>query len=676
MNETAPPTRRLSPSLSAQTWIVFGLALAVRLAYFAEQSYKPYFGAPLLDARYLAEQAIHLLHHGALPPGPLFRPPLYTLFITPLTALLPNAPVAPVALVQHLLGAFWAVLVLWTGRRAGGATAGFCAGLLAALYAPSIFYEGEMLSDSATLWLTSAMVLTWIDARSRTSLRSYAFSGILAGLAAITRPTALLPAAALAAGALVSCTRKRPIKKSGLSAVAVFLLPVALITAIPTIYNSVQGDSNFIASQGGINFWLGNNPAANGVNVIVPPVSSSSGNSAYRDSVDTFSREALLESGNTKVNELSPSQISRIWYSKSFDWLLHHPSEALRLQALKIVAAFNDHEVRNNRGFDFARHHESWVLRFLPITFGFVFTLAIIGITALPSLPHSNRRAAQWVLLSGAATFVGIIAFFVAGRLRLPLVGAFIPIAGVGVARLLHLIKSPKRNAIIATATIFVVAAFITYWHWPVLDFRLSSEQPEGLGLLATDHDGMENSLLAQGSLLNNQPLAAMGYAFKAAHDAPALPYAHALLGESAIAANEPRTAAIAFLQAAGLEPLNASHYANSGVAFEAIGRFSLAAEFYHAALELDPTHAQASANLAMLFYRAGDRAAARELATLASRHSPPPKAALAVLGQLPDNQIPPDMKQPLPAGTQLTAADSPEACLAHGRSLLKSLAE
>ena len=650
---------------------MFGLALAVRLAYFAEQSYKPYFGAPLLDARYLAEQAAHLLHHGALPPGPLFRPPLYTLFITPLTALLPNAPVAPVALVQHLLGAFWALIMLWTGRRAGGPTAGFCAGLLAAFYAPSVFYEGEMLSDSATLWLTSAMVLLWIAARSSGSRPLHAFSGIVAGLATITRPTALLPAIALATGSLFTSMRNPAKRKSSLIATGVFLLPIALIIALPTLYNSAQGDTNFIASQGGINFWLGNNPSANGVSVIVPPVSTS-GTRAYQDSVDAFSRQALSEENS----DLKPSQISHIWYSRSFDWLLRNPVPALRLQARKIIATFNDHEVRNNRGFSFARRNESRVLRFLPITFGFVFTFAIIGIIALPSLPPSNRRASQWVLLSGAATCAGIIAFFVAGRLRLPLVGAFIPIAGVGAAHVLHLIKSPERTKRVVCVIVAIIAAFLTYWTWPVLDFRISPDQPSGMGLHATDHDGMDNALLAQGSLGNGRPKAAMAYAFEAARLSPKLPYAQALLGEAAIAASEPRIAAMAFILAADLEPLKASHYANAGVAIEALDHFSQAAEFYHAALQLDPTHAQATANLSMLYYRTGDMATARDLATSASMHSPPPKAALAVLGKLPNDQIPSEMKTALPPATQLTPALSPAACLAHARSLLQSLAE
>ena len=675
MNEPTPPIRRFSVPLSAQMWIVFGLALVVRLAYFAEQSYKPYFGAPLLDARYLAEQASHLIQHGVLPPGPLFRPPLYTIFITPLTALLPSAPVAPVALVQHLLGAFWALLMFWTGRRAGGATAGFCAGLLAAFYAPAVFYEGEMLSDSATLWLTSAMVLSWLTAQSSGSRRAHALSGILAGLAIITRPTALLPALALAVGLLVSTLRKSTPRKSRLLAATVFLLPIAFITAIPTLYNSAQGDTNFIASQGGINFWLGNNPSANGVSVIVPPVSTS-GSAAYQDSVDTFSRQALTETSIAEQDNLKPSQISHIWYSRALDWLIQNPVQALRLQGRKIIATFNNHEVRNNRGFSFTRHEESWVLRLLPITFGFVFTSATLGIIALPSLPPPYRRASHWILLSGLATCAGIVGFFVAGRLRLPLVAALIPLAGVGGAHLLNAARCRNAGKLVAFATIALAAAFFSAWTWPVLDFRLSAHQPENQGILATEHDGMDNALLAQGSLSNNRPREALAYAFEAARLAPNLPYAHALLGDAAIAAGDPPIAAMAYMTAADLEPNNASHFANAGVAFEALNHFSQAAEFYHAALQLDPSHSQATANLAVLFFRAGDKATARDLATSASASIPSPRAALAVLGKLPENELPGEMSVPLPPSTSLAPAASPAACLAHARSLLQSPTE
>ena len=672
-----PPPGRTARLLRLQAVAVFALALLVRLAYFGEQSAKPWFGAPLLDARYVAEHAALLLHGGSFAPGPFFRPPLYTLFAVPMVAALPGAPVAAVAFVQHLLGAVWALLMLWTGRRAGGSAAGLAAGIVAALYAPAVFHEGEMLSDSLTLFLSSAMLLAWLSARQRGGVARHAASGTLAGLAVITRPTVLLPALATAAGAAWRAVRgggNPGPRRRAIVALAAFLLPLVVLVALPSIRNAAQGDFNLVASQGGINFWLGNNPGANGVSVIVPPVRQS-GAAAYRDSVQVFGVGAYLAAtGAASAAAPADSVVSRYWYGRAFQWMRAHPGDAASLTARKFVAALNNHEVRNNRGFGFARAHASLVLRLLPVTFGLVAALAVAGLVALPRLPLRRRAACGWLLLSAATTLAGVLAFFVAGRLRLPLAGHLIPLAGVGVAALWHAAARRDLRASAAPALAAALAAAFSFWSWPVLDYRLSPAQPAGLGLRATEHPGMDFALLAQGALDNGRAADAMALAVRAAREAPALPYAHSLVGEAAMAAAEPRTAARAFLTAADLRPDDPAAFVNLGAAMEALGHPGPAAQYYRAALQSDPRHATANANLALLLHRAGRVDEARQSAQAALATGAAPPAALAVLGRAPVSEsLRREMAAPLPPGTDLDTPATTETLLARTRALLQT---
>lgn len=671
-----PPPARTARLLRLQAVAVFLLALLVRLAYFGEQSAAPWFGAPLLDARHVAGQAALLLDTGSFAPGPFFRPPLYTLFVAPMVAALPGAPVAAVAFVQHLLGAAWALLMLWTGRRAGGSAAGLAAGILAALYAPAVFHEGEMLSDSLTLFLSSAMLLAWLRARPRGGALPHAMAGTLAGLAAITRPTALLPAAALAAGAAWCAVRGagRGARRRAVVAVAAFLLPLAVLVALPSLRNAAQGDYNLVASQGGINFWLGNNPEANGVSVIVPPVRQS-GDAAYRDSVQVFGTGAYLAATGAPATPPPPdSAVSRYWYGRAFAWMRSHPADAASLAARKVVAALNNHEVRNNRGFHFAREHTSLVLRLLPVTFGLVAALAVAGVAAVGRLRPRRRAACRWLILSAVAALAGVVAFFVAGRLRLPLAGHLIPLAGVGTAALWRAAARRDARAAAAPALAACLAAAFSFWSWPVLDYRLSPDQPPGLGLRATRHAGMDFALLAQGALDNGRASDAMVLAVRAAREAPALPYAHSLVGEAALAAGEPLTAARAFHTAATLRPDDPAAFANLGVAMEALGHPDAAARLYRAALDTDPANASANANLALLLHRAGRTDDARRLALAAVAGGATPPAAMALLGRgdIPE-QLRRELTSPLPPDTDLDTPATTETALAHARSLLQT---
>ncbi len=610
------------------------VAVVARLAYYSEVSAKPWFGVALLDARTILEQAGYLRDHFRFPPGAHFRPPLYTLFVWLFVEM--GEPVtATVILVQHLLGVATCLAVFAIGRRCGGLAAGTAAGLLAALYAPGVFYEGEPLGDSLALFLNTVFLWAWLRAAERGTTKWFAAAGLAAGLAAITRPTILPVAAVFVLAELVRIFRANPGVRASLvraaTGPALFCGVILLLVGIPTCQNAAAGDPNLVCSQGGINFWIGNHGNANGVNVVIPRLAQE--NPFYPDSVQGASVLGWLEAqngvemGRALFASADPQQhpkasdVSRFWYRRAWDWMRANPADAARLWARKTVALINDFEVRNNREFGFARRHESLVLRLLPVTFGWLACFAAAGAAGwtmrrgFPLASSANAPAVAWVFLYTVITGFGIVAFFVAGRLRLPLVTGMLVLAGMGAASLVEAALRRRWAAFAAMGTAFVLAGILSFSFWPGLDFRTRPGDPPGGGILTTSQPAQENFLLAVASLENQKPEAALRYARAAQKADPEFDSAALVEGNACMALNDTPGAARAFVRSIRSEPLAPAPQVNLGVVFEKRGMWQEAAEMYGHVLETYPTHPRALTNLAVLQYRSGRKAEAGDTA-------------------------------------------------------------
>jgi len=150
------------------------------------------------------------------------------------------------------------------GRRFGR-VAGVTAGLLQATYGPGVYYEGELLL--VVLEAPLNLAATWALDRALTVNRSraWALAGACWGLAALTRPNilALLPIVSL----YVLWTVRRP----SVSRLAMYWGATVLVLTPVLLRNAIVGhDVVPVASQGGLNYYLGNNPAADGMSAVAP----------------------------------------------------------------------------------------------------------------------------------------------------------------------------------------------------------------------------------------------------------------------------------------------------------------------------------------------------------------------------------------------------------------------
>src|SRR5262245_16160940 len=120
--------------------VIFFLALAVRLLAWFQVQGSPWCAVPLGDARFFDEWGQRIAAGHWLGYDVFYQAPLYPYFLGVLYALFGHAAWL-VRLIQLVLGALSAVLVAAGTRRLFPGRAGGAAGVLAALYAPAIWYD-------------------------------------------------------------------------------------------------------------------------------------------------------------------------------------------------------------------------------------------------------------------------------------------------------------------------------------------------------------------------------------------------------------------------------------------------------------------------------------------------------------------------------------------------------
>lgn len=432
------------PALVAGT-----VAAIVRLIYVFDFQGSIAFTLPIMDESIhdmWARGQLGMLHEGV----PYFRAPLYVWFLQAVYAL--DAGYLLPRVLQALMGAATVALVADLGRRLAGPVAGLVGGLLLAFTWTSIYFTGELLI--VTLFVALLVTALWAFVVATQSDRPWlVFVGAaVLGLASIARPTALtfLPAFALLAFVIWPRSEgprlKAAPRRTALIALAITLLPGLALTVRNA---TVGGDLVFIASQGGVNFYIGNNPDSDGQRAVVPGTRGS-WLGGYQD---TIARAQEAE-GRT----LKPSEISRWYYGQGLRYWVDQPGDALALYGLKLRKLFGAAERPNNKNLHFWRA-QSDVLRWPLPSFATMLGLGLVGLV----LVRRNRLAAPlWSFLALYA--VGLLLFFLNERFRLPLTTVLAVFAGIPIARMIASVQTRRwlEGAVVLLAAVAIWGASST----------------------------------------------------------------------------------------------------------------------------------------------------------------------------------------------------------------------
>ena len=241
--------------------MVLALALGLRL-FVVLVLFDTYI--PTNDAAQLQRAAENLLAgRGLIVSDNLraYRPPLYPLVLAGLYAVF-GVSIRVAQFLNVVLG----VCSVWLGynlaRRVFGSDAGTWAGILLAVYPLLLYYTGQLLTETLFVFLLALGLWSLLRLQRSAPWASLILPGIIFGLAALTRPTAL-PIAFLVAvwlGVTRRSDRIQPILR-----VAAFFLGVGLAIAPWTIRNHVVF-RRFVplTSLGGWSLYIANHPGVQG----------------------------------------------------------------------------------------------------------------------------------------------------------------------------------------------------------------------------------------------------------------------------------------------------------------------------------------------------------------------------------------------------------------------------
>ncbi len=410
-----------APWTPRERWILAGLlalACALRVAHVLASRASPLFDAPQMDALYHVEWARAFAAGERFQTPPFFRAPLYPWLLGSELWLFGDSLLIP-RLVQALLGTAATLCVYLCARRAFGLRAAWIAGLLWACNWVGIFFDGELLLETLAVPLYLLGLWLALGLADQPHPRRAFVVGAVFGLSALVRPNVLLfmPVLALWLFVRARAQHGRPILATALLAAGT-LLPILPIT----LYNTVAGhDFVLIASQAGVNLWIGNNPASDGSSAVVP---------GTREDWWGGYRDAIAQAERAEGRSLKPSEVSQHFAHRALDFARTQPRAWLRLLVHKARLFTWNAELGNNEEPRFLFERFSPLAPLTALGFAWLFALGILG------LAGSWRTAWKHLPLWGfLATYsASIVVYFVNARFRLPILPCLAIYAGAAVA--------------------------------------------------------------------------------------------------------------------------------------------------------------------------------------------------------------------------------------------------
>lgn len=450
--EHADP-RRLTGRQHLALGGVFLLALAFRALYlWGQAAHNPTFAWPLQDCLAHHDWAQKITGGEGMGETPFFRAPLYYYLLAFVYQLF-GPSVAAAKILSIVLGAATCYLIARLGNHLGGFATGFVAGLLAALYWPFVYFDSHLLSAGVESFLNVGFLLLLLTAVKRENLPLFLAAGIVWGLSAITRPIvlAVTPGIVLWIWFVVGGRAKW---KRWLTVCAALGLGGCLAVLPVTIRNAVVGgEAVLVASNGGVNFYIGNNPHTNGYSAIVPGTRAD-WEGGYEDT-HRIAEDAL-------GRRLTESEVSSFWFDRATDWIGEHPGAWSALLGKKLRLFWSPTEISNNAPIGF-------FAEMAPISALFWFGFPLLTLLAAASLTVRRGPQRGWALLAifGGLYMVTVVTFFVPARFRLPALPVLIVFAASGLTALPALVKTQRHGRLAAYVIVALAAMLLLRFNRP-----------------------------------------------------------------------------------------------------------------------------------------------------------------------------------------------------------------
>ena len=342
---------------------IFLLAFAIRIVHVWQIRRSPFFDVLLGDAHGYDEWARRIAAGEWIGHDVFYQAPLYPYFLGIIYRLIGHNLLA-VRLIQAAIGAASCTLLALAGQRFFSSKVGWVAGIGLAVYAPAIFFDGllqksvlDLFFLSLSLWLMSRLLDRGNDRRLWLSL------GVSMGALSLTRENALVFIVVILAWCVIpravqlkldattaqrtTKTRKKMNVGSGppppkaparlaeaaygreggsrtssfttrLQLAGMFIAGLSIVLLPVAIRNYAVGGGFYLTtSQFGPNFFIGNNPNADGTYMSL----------RFGRGAPEYERQDATELAEHATGRtLTPSEVSSYWTDRALDFITAHPA--------------------------------------------------------------------------------------------------------------------------------------------------------------------------------------------------------------------------------------------------------------------------------------------------------------------------------------------------------------
>jgi 4-amino-4-deoxy-L-arabinose transferase-like glycosyltransferase len=456
--------------------IVLGISIGLRIIILHQWNASVFSVAVWSDSATYNQWARSIITSGDwIGTNPFLMTPLYPYLLAVIYTITGESLTA-VRLIQNAIGIGTILLIFLSADKMFQRRAAFFAAMAAALYGPFYLHANLLLVETVKVFLLILSLYLLLIATEKKNIRWWIYSGLVLGAAMLCRPTDIFVVGI--ALLWIFLLMVQPFSLRLRSASALFAAVILIVLPVTIRNYSVSKEFIPITSNGGLNFYLGNNPKAVGVYYNVDGL----------DLANDPDGRIFLET--TKGKNFTAGQASAYWMNEAVDYIVKQPADFIVLAGMKALLFFHYKEIGQlGYNYHFISRNAVSALGYL-LTFAVILPFSVVGIVVL------RKEWKKYFLLYGllAAQFLSVILFFVTDRFRLSSMPFLILFAGFGLDWLLVQWKFQRRKVIMVGGGSLMLAMSLSTFLNVRIDDEFSTEH-EYIGMNYFDMKLYEKAL-------------------------------------------------------------------------------------------------------------------------------------------------------------------------------------
>jgi len=387
---------------------LFFLALVIRLIYLLQIYNTPLSEILLIDSETYDRFASLIINGNFQGEDVYSMNILYPYFLALIYKILGHSWTA-VTVIQAFISSVNCVLIYIVAKNMFDQRVGILSAAICIIYGPFVFFTGTLLTPTLINLFLLLTLLFLVRYQNSDKLWLVLVAGFCLGLAVLGRGNSLL----MAPLSLLFFYFTTKNGRKAFSHWIGFSMAAILVTVGVTLRNYyVEKEFVPLSANYGA-FYAGHNAKANGI-YTMPELTASA---KFEGEVDGVREEI----GKKLGRDVTLAETSHYLFTQGLKYIVENPLADLLLTLKKIYFFWNTTEPPTNLNYYFAKDYSS-LLRWLPLSFGIIAPLSILGIYF--SFKHWRKYILLYIYI-----FVYLftcLVFFVSSEYRLPAVPVLI----------------------------------------------------------------------------------------------------------------------------------------------------------------------------------------------------------------------------------------------------------